>query len=191
MPRVLSTPQNSMQPSAIGKCGAIFILTGTGIAHIHSPYHYKAFQMGLGMSGVKTVVHVHLQEGEEGLRWAFEKPPDIIITCARMLEEYVRRTLPERYQKHQRIVSVPNAIDIDRFSPGDKTTAKQRVGAPPSYSPRTHGGKPRASQGSRDSHPGNRRTQADRGRRSLLARRYRETRSKETIQLACRLSATS
>src|SRR5215831_5091933 len=103
-----------------------------GIAHIHSPYHYKAFQLGLGMSGLKTVVHIHLQEGEEGWRWAFEKPPDLIITCAHMLEEGVRRALPERYQKQQRITSVPNAIDIDRFSPGDKTKAKQKVGAPPS-----------------------------------------------------------
>ena len=103
-----------------------------GIVHIHSPSHYKAFQLGLGMTGLKTVVHVHLQEGEGGLRWAFEKPPDVIITCARMLEEHVRRTLPERYQKHQRIVSIPNAIDTDRFSPGDKAGAKQKVGAPAS-----------------------------------------------------------
>ena len=101
-----------------------------GIVHIHSPYHYKAFQIALTMLGLKTVVHVHLQEAEEGLRWAFEKPPDVIVTCAHMLTEYVRHTLPERYRQHQKIITVPNAIDVERFYPGDKATSKQRVGAP-------------------------------------------------------------
>jgi len=52
--------------------------------------------MGLAMSGLKTVVHVHLQETEEGLQWAFKRPPDVIVTCARTLVEYVRHTLPKR-----------------------------------------------------------------------------------------------
>ena len=101
-----------------------------GIVHIHSPYHYKALQTGLQMSRLKTVVHVHLQEAEGGLRWAFEKPPDVIVTCARTLADHVRHTLPVRYQERQRIISVPNAIDVERFAPGDKATAKQRIGAP-------------------------------------------------------------
>ena len=100
-----------------------------GIVHIHSPYHYKILQTGLKLSGLKTVVHVHLQEAEEGLRWAFEKPPDVIVTCARTFAKQVRSTLPERYQEHQQIISVPNAVDIERFYPGNKATAKQSVGA--------------------------------------------------------------
>ena len=100
-----------------------------GIVHIHSPHHYKALQMGLKLSGLKTVVHVHLQEAEEGLHWAFEKPPDVIVTCASMLAKHVRSALPERYREHQQIISVPNAVDLERFYPGDKAAAKQRVGA--------------------------------------------------------------
>jgi glycosyltransferase involved in cell wall biosynthesis len=45
--------------------------------------------------------------------------------------EHVRRTLPERYQTRQRVVSVPNAVDTDRFFPGDKPAAKLRVNAAP------------------------------------------------------------
>ena len=101
-----------------------------GLVHVHSPYHFRALQRGIQMSGLKTVVHVHLQEAEGGLRWAFEKPPDVIVTCARTLADYVRHTLPVPYQEHQRIISIPNAVDIERFSPGDKVKAKQRVGAP-------------------------------------------------------------
>jgi glycosyltransferase involved in cell wall biosynthesis len=101
-----------------------------GIVHIHSPYYYKALQMGLQMSGLKTVVHIHLQEAAAGLRWTFEQPPDVIITCARTLAEFVRQTLPERCREQQRIISVPNAVDLEWFFPGDKAVAKQRVGAP-------------------------------------------------------------
>lgn len=101
-----------------------------GIVHIHSPYHYRALQMGFSALGLKTVVHVHLQESEEGLRWALEKPPDVIVTCARSLAEYVRHMLPEQYREHQRIISIPNAVDIERFCPGDTAAAKRHVGAP-------------------------------------------------------------
>jgi glycosyltransferase involved in cell wall biosynthesis len=79
---------------------------------------------------LKTIVHVHLQEAEEALRWAFAKPPDVIVTCARTLVEHVRHTLPEGSQQHQRIVAMPNAVDVERFYPGDKTAAKHCVGAP-------------------------------------------------------------
>jgi glycosyltransferase involved in cell wall biosynthesis len=102
----------------------------SGIVHIHSPYHYRALQTGLTVSGLKTIVSLQLQESEEGLRWAFKKPPDVIVTCARTLVDYVRRTLPEQYQEHQQIISIPNAIDVEQFYPGNKDTAKRRVGAP-------------------------------------------------------------
>jgi glycosyltransferase involved in cell wall biosynthesis len=100
-----------------------------GLVHIYSPHLYRALQMGFAMSGLKTVVHVQLQEPEAGLRWAFQRPPDVIVTCARTLVEYVRHTLPEQYQKHQRIIAIPNAINIELFYPGDKAAAKQHVGA--------------------------------------------------------------
>jgi glycosyltransferase involved in cell wall biosynthesis len=86
--------------------------------------------MGFARSGLKTIVHVHLQEAEEGLRWALKRPPDVIVTCARTLVESVRRVLPASYQEHQRIISLPNAIDVDRFYPGKQAAAKQLVGAP-------------------------------------------------------------
>jgi glycosyltransferase involved in cell wall biosynthesis len=102
-----------------------------GIVHIHSPYHYRALQTGLAISGMRTIVSLQLQESEEGLRWAFKRPPNVIVTCARTLVEYVRQTLPEQYQERQWIISVPNAIDVELFYPGNKATAKQHVGAPP------------------------------------------------------------
>jgi glycosyltransferase involved in cell wall biosynthesis len=99
-----------------------------GLIHVHSPHYYRAFLPALKASRLKTVVHVHLEEGREGLRWALKKPPDTIITCARFLTEYVRSVLPERCQDTQRIVAIPNAVDKQRFYPGNKVLSKVRLG---------------------------------------------------------------
>ena len=101
-----------------------------GLIHIHSPFHYRALLLALKLSRMRCVVHVQLEEDVEGLRWAFKTPPDLIITCARFLEGYVRRILPERYQDRQRIVAVSNPVDTQQFYPGDRTAAKRHVGAP-------------------------------------------------------------
>jgi glycosyltransferase involved in cell wall biosynthesis len=102
----------------------------SGVMHIYSPFHYRVLRLGLNLSHLKCIVHVQLEEEEEGLHWAFKNPPDLIITCAKFLVEYIRRTLPERYQERQLIISVPNAVDLERFSPDNKSSAKLRVGAP-------------------------------------------------------------
>jgi glycosyltransferase involved in cell wall biosynthesis len=104
---------------------------GPGLVHVHGPFHYGALQWGLRLSGLKRVVHVHLEEQEAGLRWAFRRPPDLIVTCARFLEEHVRRTLPARHQTQQRVRALPNPVATERFyPPGDKAEAKKRVDAP-------------------------------------------------------------
>ena len=102
-----------------------------GLIHVHSPFYYRALLLGLKISNLKTIVHVHLQEENAGLRWSFKRPPDVIITCARFLREHVRAVLPEGYQDTQNIVAVPNAVDTERFHRGDKIWAKLQVGAPP------------------------------------------------------------
>ena len=104
-----------------------------GLIHIHSPSHYGALSLGFRISGLKTVVHVHLEEKQEDLRWAFKRRPDVIITCARFLVDDVRNALPEIWQERQLIVPVPNAVDTERFQPGDKVAAKVRVGALPGH----------------------------------------------------------
>jgi glycosyltransferase involved in cell wall biosynthesis len=103
---------------------------GPGIVHVHGPVWYGAFRRGLGYSGLKRVVHVHLEGDAAGLQWAFQSLPELIVTCARFLEGFVRDTLPEPHRERQRIEAVPNAVDVERFRPGDRAEAKARVGAP-------------------------------------------------------------
>jgi glycosyltransferase involved in cell wall biosynthesis len=101
-----------------------------GLIHVHDPRFYRALLPALKVSRLKTVVHVQLEEAQTSLRWALKDPPQVIITCARFLVDQVRNALPEHLQRSQTVVAVPNAVDTDQFHPGDKDSAKQKVGAP-------------------------------------------------------------
>jgi glycosyltransferase involved in cell wall biosynthesis len=101
-----------------------------GLIHVHDPRFYRALLPALKVSRLKTIVHLQLEEAQASLRWALRSPPQVIITCARFLVDQVRNALPEHLQRDQSVVAVPNAVDTDRFHPGDKASAKQKVGAP-------------------------------------------------------------
>jgi glycosyltransferase involved in cell wall biosynthesis len=101
----------------------------SGLAHIHLPGVYRVLLPALRLAGARTVVHVQIDTSPDELRWAFRTPPDLIITCANYLVAAIRDALGDD-REQLRIVSVPNAVDIDRFFPGDRVTAKKRVGAP-------------------------------------------------------------
>jgi len=99
-----------------------------GIIHVHSPFFYGALSFAIRISRLKSVAHVHLKDEKQGLQWAFKNPPDVIITCARFLENYVRSVLPAPMQARQRIVAVSNAVDVERFYPGNKTAMRDKLG---------------------------------------------------------------
>ncbi len=101
---------------------------GPGLVHVHSPLHYGALHWALTRSGLARVAHVQIEEGSDGLRWAFRSPPQLVITCAEFLVDPARHALPEKART--RVAAVPNAVDIQRFTPGPKDQAKQRLGAP-------------------------------------------------------------
>ena len=100
------------------------------LIHVHSPLHYGSFSSGIKASRLTSVVHIHLQEEEDSLAQTLRTPPNIIITCAEFLVDYVRKTLPLRHQESQRIVCIRNAVDTERFRPGKKADAKQKIGVP-------------------------------------------------------------
>jgi glycosyltransferase involved in cell wall biosynthesis len=102
-----------------------------GIAHIHTPFAYRALRHGLRWAGVRTVVHVHLEYGQEMLRWSLRNPPDAIITCATFLEQQVRNALPSHAQETQTIRAIPNSFDSNRFYPGDRQQAKRMLRTDP------------------------------------------------------------
>jgi glycosyltransferase involved in cell wall biosynthesis len=101
-----------------------------GLAHVHSAPAYRAISWALRHAGIRTVVHVHLEPSPEEMPWALRRPPALVITCAKFLIRVVRETLGD-HAPGLPIVSVPNAVDQERFSPGDRPAAKQRIGARP------------------------------------------------------------
>jgi glycosyltransferase involved in cell wall biosynthesis len=133
-PALISSSRSPLQ-TAIGCLGLLrsLRLGRDGLVHIHSPYVYRMLLPSLLLSRMRCVVHVQIEEDEETLRWAFRRPPELIVTCARFLIETVRRALPPRVQARQWIEAVPNAVDTRRFAPGDKQEAKERVGAPKDF----------------------------------------------------------
>lgn len=112
------------------KFGRALRRSGPGLVHVHSPGHYGALRWGLERSGLVRVAHVHLEDGPELLRWAFRSPPEMIVTCAKFLVDHVRTSIGEAAARRTRIVAVSNAVDTQRFAPGPKGPAKERVGAP-------------------------------------------------------------
>jgi glycosyltransferase involved in cell wall biosynthesis len=103
---------------------------GAGLVHVHGILCYGLLHWGLRLSGLKQVVHVHIETEHEVMRWALRSPPELIITCARFLVDQVRLALPPQWQDKQRIVALPNAVETQRFFPGNKEKAKELVGAP-------------------------------------------------------------
>jgi glycosyltransferase involved in cell wall biosynthesis len=102
-----------------------------GILHIHGPAHYGALRHAVRLSGLKSVVHVQIDEDESLLRWAFRRPPHLVVTCAGYLVNRVRQAVPDDSRDKQRIEAVPNAVDVNRFFPAaDNEDGKRRVGAP-------------------------------------------------------------
>lgn len=101
---------------------------GRGVVHVHAPVWYGALRWGLTFSGSTRVVHVHIEEDEGMLRWAMKSPPELVITCAQFLVSAVRRALPAN--ANTQVIAVQNAVDTEKFAPGDKLLAKQKVGAP-------------------------------------------------------------
>jgi glycosyltransferase involved in cell wall biosynthesis len=103
---------------------------GSGLAHFHFFGHYGALQRGVRWSRVKSVVHVHLQMTETDVRWAFKQPPNLVLTCSRILAEQIRAMMPRETFARTRIEGLPNPVDVERFTPGDRAEARRRVGAP-------------------------------------------------------------
>jgi glycosyltransferase involved in cell wall biosynthesis len=73
-------------------------------------------------------LHIHLDFDLNSLRWALQRPPDLIVSCANFMVNRVRDALPENARRRQRIETIPNAVDLERYKPADKAAAKARLG---------------------------------------------------------------
>lgn len=105
--------------------------SGPGILHIHSPYVFAALRPLRAVSHLRTILHLHLDYTEELLRWSLRLAPDLVIVCARFMEERVERALAAGGPRKTRVIVAINAVDTSRFAPGDRSLAKREFGLDP------------------------------------------------------------
>jgi glycosyltransferase involved in cell wall biosynthesis len=101
------------------------------VLHLHSPFVYGAIRPLLGITSVKTVVHIHLDYTEQELEWALRRPPDLMVLCARFMRDRVATLLSRGGHGHTQLAVVTNAVDLQRFAPRDRKTAKLHFGIAP------------------------------------------------------------
>jgi glycosyltransferase involved in cell wall biosynthesis len=99
-----------------------------GMVHVHDPVTYAALRHGLRMARVPAIVHVQIDYPIEDLQWAFRLPPQAVVVCADFLHQKVLDSLPKTGRRETQVVTVRNAVDVQRFVPTDKRKAKQQLG---------------------------------------------------------------
>lgn len=99
--------------------------------HIHSPYVFAALRPLRAVSCLRTILHLHLDYTEESLRWPLKLSPDLVIVCAKFMEERVERALAAIGSRRTKIMVAVNAVDTERYAPGDRLLAKRQLGVDP------------------------------------------------------------
>ena len=99
-----------------------------GILHVHSPFVFGALRPLRSVSRLRTILHLHLDYTSEQLEWALTRAPDVVIVCARFMERIAADVLRRQGHARTRVVVAVNAVDLKRFTPGDKPIAKSALG---------------------------------------------------------------
>jgi glycosyltransferase involved in cell wall biosynthesis len=101
------------------------------LLHLHSPFVFLALRPAIRLSRARTVLHMHLDYSDELLSKVLARPPHLIVACG----EFIRRRLAQVQQKQSNrqatIATIRNAVDTKTFQPGDRESAKARLGVDP------------------------------------------------------------
>lgn len=115
---------------ALAAIGRRLIGAGHPIVHVHNPTVYGLMSPLLGTMGARSIVQFHIDPTEEEVLWALRRPPLAVGTCSRHIAALVR-DVNARAGRDIPVFPIQNAIDLDRYTPGDRAAAKRRVGARP------------------------------------------------------------
>jgi glycosyltransferase involved in cell wall biosynthesis len=80
---------------------------------------------------VKRVVQFQIDPSTGEILWSLRHPPNAVITCSEHIAMEVRTVLQDAGRDIPPVIAIKNAVDLDRYSPGDKLSARRRVGAAP------------------------------------------------------------
>ena len=92
------------------------VRTRARIVHAVAPTCYRAAGWAARLTGAARVCHLGYPPEPGELEWSFSVAPDVVIACHEGQAHEVR-TRVQANAPAARLVSVPNGIDVDRFSP--------------------------------------------------------------------------
>lgn len=97
------------------------------LVHVHSPTVFGLLRPALLAVRARTVVHFHIEPSAEEIDWTLKSPPAHIVACAKYITKSIKAALDTRSISVP-VTTVPNAVDLDRFIPGDVAGARSRLG---------------------------------------------------------------
>jgi glycosyltransferase involved in cell wall biosynthesis len=96
------------------------------IVHVHNPTVYRFLVPALRLARAHVVVHFHIEPTVEEIDWTLRFPPDHVVTCARYIKNQIDHRLSQDRIRTP-VTAIPNAVDVERFSPGLRAVARQRA----------------------------------------------------------------
>lgn len=86
------------------------------IFHFHSPFVYGSARLLRKLTGLRSIVHIHLDYSKHQLQWPLRDCPTAVIGCANYVLHNVESTLSQ-HPTQPKTFTVLNAINIERFKP--------------------------------------------------------------------------
>src|SRR5579863_423276 len=101
------------------------------LLHLHSPFVYLALRPAILFSSVRTVLHMHADYSDELLSKVLARPPHLIVACGEFIRRRIEGVHEKQPNKSATITTIRNAVDTEKFRPGDRESAKARLGVDP------------------------------------------------------------
>jgi len=74
---------------------------------------------------------MHLDYSDELLLKVLERPPHLIVACGEFIRQRIAQVQKRKPEKAAPIATIRNAVDTEKFHPGDRESAKARLGVDP------------------------------------------------------------
>lgn len=112
---------------ACGQLLAALVGRTPAVVHVHSAWMFGLIRPALVATGARTVVHFHIDPEDGEIAWTLKRPPHQVVACARYIADRVQGEV-DRLGLRTRVTAVQNAVDLERFVPGDRAAARQELG---------------------------------------------------------------
>ena len=100
------------------------------VVHVHNTWMFGLVRPAVSLAGARSIVHFHLEPGDSEIAWVLKGAPAHIVTCARYIAKQVNAEV-ERQALSTKVTAVPNYVDLDRFSAGDRRATRLEFATPP------------------------------------------------------------